>query len=117
MERYLLQNSHGPGHRQDSDHAAGQHKMVPSPSSSHEGDIPPAQQLGEAEGICNVAPWDSQSRSQTTSQPLVDYKQLTIEVAMRIASDLQETLEKTIQSTLLKMQADINAYAGRLLEL
>lgn len=36
---------------------------------------------------------------------------------MRIAPDLQETLENTIQSSLLKIQTDINAHAGRLSEL
>lgn len=36
---------------------------------------------------------------------------------MRIAPDLQETLENTIQSSLLKLQADINVQAGRVSEL
>lgn len=116
MERYLLCSGHGPGHSQDKAHAAEQPKMALGPSSPPGSDLPSAQQHEEANDT-DQAPWDSQQPSQANSQPLVDYKRLAIEVAMRIAPDLQETLETTVQSSLLKQQADIIAHAGRLLEL
>lgn len=46
---------------------------------------------------------------QSNSQPVIDYRRLAIEVASRIALDLQVTLEITIQSTLLKIQSDEGA--------
>lgn len=48
------------------------------------------------------------------STPLIDYKQLAIEVAMRIAPDLQDTLQHTIQTSLNRFQADLSIHSSRL---
>lgn len=49
--------------------------------------------------------------------PVKYYRRLAIEVARRIAPDLQETLEHTIQTSLGKFQADLAVHLSRLDEL
>lgn len=97
--------------------------MAPSPSSQT-GDAPDtdtaatasARKGKEGRDGEELLDWDIQSTPQP-SQPYIDYKRLAIEVATRIAPDLQETLETTIQVSLQKLQADIHTHAGRLTEL
>lgn len=48
------------------------------------------------------------------SPPFVDYRRLAIEVATRIAPDLQETLANTVQASLNQLQAQISTHASRL---
>lgn len=54
---------------------------------------------------------------QSNAQPFINYRRLAIEVATRLAPDLQETLDTTIQFPLLMIQSDVKAPSGRLTEL
>lgn len=47
----------------------------------------------------------------------MDHRRLVIEVAKRIAPDLQETLETTVQASLTKLQNQISVHSSRLDEL
>lgn len=99
-----------------SPHATVPTKMVPSPSLQAAEAVNAASTEGhneERRNIEDLPEWDAQS----SSQPFIDYKRLSIEVATRSTPDLQETLETTIQTSLLKLKSDIHTHAGRLTEL
>lgn len=133
MERYLLRSGHKQSADQGNTSGTEESMMAPGPSSlsaestepvSVAGIGPPASPAfpasplqGRKEGDNASDPeWDI-TATPTSSQPYIDYRRLAIEVATRIAPDLQETLETTIQATLFKLQTDINAHIGRLTEL
>lgn len=119
MERYLLRSSQTPGPRSDSECAEEKSKMAPGPSvkrgeTLQQQQVVDAQEMSEETGAAERG-----MPSPPTSPPQqgLDYKLLAIEVASRIAPDLQTALEQTVQSSLLKLQADITAHDARILEL
>lgn len=113
MERYLLRSGQKVGQKHIPIKATEHPKMAYSPlAKTQESAIEEGQEVTKGEEEANID-WDIQS----CSQPFIDYKRLAKEVATRIAPDLQETLETTIQSTLLKIQSNFKAHEGILNDL
>lgn len=120
MERYLLHSRHKQSVAEKSKMAPGS-SLVASDTAVTAGASPPASPSSPPQDKLGVdaasdPEWDV-TATPTPSQPYIDYRRLAIEVATRIAPDLQETLENTVQVSLLKLQADIHAHTGRLTEL
>lgn len=114
-ERYQLCSGQKSGTDTAPSQVKERSKMAPSPPPSPSVTVSAQQQATEGEDSIDIADWGSQPFSQPLSQPIVDYKRT--EVATRMAPDLQETLETTIQASLLKLQADIHSHTGRLNEM
>lgn len=100
-----------------SSHAAVAGGEVSEAGISQVGTTASAAQRDQKGQVGDETPdWDLLPSSQQ-SQLYIDYKRLAIEVATRIAPDLQETLETTVQAALFKLQSEVQSHAGRLSEL
>lgn len=84
----------------------------PPPSPTHTNRVMQQEMLHvlAGENSMDNAVWGPQSQPQSLSPPYVYYRRLAIEVATRIAPDLQEMLEITIKATMIQMQADTESH-------
>lgn len=57
------------------------------------------------------------TRAALRDSSYIDYRHLAIEMATRIAPDLQETMESTIQVSLNRLQTKVQSHTDRLQEL
>lgn len=87
-------------------------KMVPRPPPSQGDDS-----QGERSLSVDHEQVGEEGEACSSQGPFIEYRRLAIEVATRIAPDLQETPENTVQASLIRLQTEVYSHAGRLDEL